>query len=66
MPAKDALTVSLTPELNAFIHAQVSSGRHQTASEVVHAGLHLLTRFDPTTPVPDLREILEQGPRKAD
>lgn len=49
MPAHDALTVSLTPELKRFIQAQVASGRYQTASEVVRAGLRLLTRADPPT-----------------
>lgn len=47
MPAHDALTVSLTPELKRFVQAQVASGRYQTASEVVRAGLRLLTRTDP-------------------
>ncbi len=47
MPSSDPLTVSLTPELRRFISAQVESGRYQTASEVVRAGLRLLTRIDP-------------------
>jgi antitoxin ParD1/3/4 len=41
------MTVSLTPELRRFIEAQVASGRYQTASEVVRAGLRLLTAADP-------------------
>ncbi len=47
MPSSDPLTVSLTPELRRFIEAQVASGRYQTASEVVRAGLRLLTKADP-------------------
>ena len=47
MPSSDPLTVSLTPELRRFIEAQVTSGRCQTASEVVRAGLRLLTMADP-------------------
>jgi antitoxin ParD1/3/4 len=47
MPSGDPLTVSLTPELRRFIAAQVASGRYQTASEVVRAGLRLLTMADP-------------------
>jgi len=47
MPSSDPLTVSLTPELRLFIQAQVASGRYQTASEVVRAGLRLLTKVDP-------------------
>ncbi len=51
MPSHDALTVSLTPELKRFVQAQVASGRYQTASEVVRAGLRLLTRADPPTSI---------------
>ena len=47
MPSSDPLTVSLTPELRRFIAAQVASGRYQTASEVIRAGLRLLTKADP-------------------
>jgi antitoxin ParD1/3/4 len=47
MPSSDPMTVSLTPELRRFIEAQVATGRYQTASEVVRAGLRLLTRADP-------------------
>ncbi|MXP64735.1 type II toxin-antitoxin system ParD family antitoxin [Roseomonas sp. M0104] len=47
MPSSNALTVSLTPELRQFIEAQVAAGRYRTASEVVRAGLRLLTRADP-------------------
>lgn len=34
--------VSLTPELDAFIGAEVASGRYQNASEVVRAALRLM------------------------
>jgi putative addiction module CopG family antidote len=34
--------VSLTPELDALIGAEVASGRYQNASEVVRAALRLL------------------------
>lgn len=36
------LNVSLTPHLEAFIHQTVSSGRYQSASEVVRTALRLL------------------------
>lgn len=39
---RTTLNVSLTPELERFITARVASGRYQTASEVVRAGLRLL------------------------
>jgi len=36
------LNVSLTPHLEAFVHETVSSGRYQSASEVVRTALRLL------------------------
>ena len=39
---RTSLNVSLTLELERFITARVASGRYQTASEVVRAGLRLL------------------------
>ena len=42
MPVRVSKNVSLTPELEAFVDGQVASGRYQTASEVVRAGLRLL------------------------
>ncbi|PWC26428.1 type II toxin-antitoxin system ParD family antitoxin [Pseudoroseomonas aestuarii] len=47
MPSAEAVTISLTPELRRYIDEQVASGRYQTTSEVVRAGLRLLTRKDP-------------------
>ena len=46
MPPTPSLNVSLTPHLEQFIAASVASGRYQTASEVVRAGLRLLERFE--------------------
>jgi antitoxin ParD1/3/4 len=40
------MTVFLAPELRRFIDAQVATGRYQTASKVVRAGLRLLTEID--------------------
>lgn len=42
MSTDQTRNVSLTAELNAFIRAQVASGRYQNASEVVRSGLRLL------------------------
>lgn len=42
--APKSLNVSLTPELTEFISVRVASGRYQSASEVVRAGLRLLKR----------------------
>jgi antitoxin ParD1/3/4 len=43
---RTSLNVSLTPALEQFIAEQVASGRYQTASEVVRAGLRLLERTE--------------------
>lgn len=53
MPSSDPMTVSLTPDLRRFIEAQVATGRYQTASEVVRAGLRLLTQADPPRAIDD-------------
>lgn len=36
------MNVSLTPELEAFVHEKVASGRYTSASEVVRESLRLL------------------------
>ena len=43
---RTSLKVSLTPELERFITARAASGRYQTASEVVRAGLRPLERSE--------------------
>jgi antitoxin ParD1/3/4 len=40
------LNVSLTPHLEEFIHQNVSSGRFQSASELVRTALRLLEERD--------------------
>jgi len=42
MPSRNSLNVSLTAELDKFVANRVTSGRYQTASEVVREGLRLL------------------------
>ena len=44
MTRRASLNVSLTPELVAFVAAQVASGRYASASEVVRAALRCLER----------------------
>jgi antitoxin ParD1/3/4 len=40
------MNVSLTPELEHFIHEKVKSGRYLSASEVVREGLRMLEERD--------------------
>jgi antitoxin ParD1/3/4 len=42
--ARTTGNISLTPELEEFVQSRVSSGRYQTASEVVREALRLLER----------------------
>lgn len=44
MPNRIAKNVSITPELDRFISAQIATGRYQNASEVMRAALRLLER----------------------
>jgi len=40
------MNVSLTPELERFVEKKVQTGRYQSASEVIRAGLRLLEEHD--------------------
>jgi antitoxin ParD1/3/4 len=42
------MNVSLTPELEKFVGAKVTSGRYNSASEVVREALRLLEEHDST------------------
>ena len=42
MPKSSQLTITVTPELEAFIRERVAAGRFDTASDVVREGLKLL------------------------
>lgn len=46
--ARITLNISLTPELEEYVAARVSSGRYQSASEVVRQGLRLLQEQEMT------------------
>jgi antitoxin ParD1/3/4 len=46
MPNRTTVNISLTPELDAFLQSRVSSGRYQTASEVVREALRMLERVE--------------------
>jgi antitoxin ParD1/3/4 len=47
MSKRISQSISLTPELNHFVQAQVASGRYQTASEFIRDGLRLLQERTP-------------------
>lgn len=65
MPSSDRLTVSLTSELRYVVAAQVASGRYQTASAVVRAGLRLLAKADPPRQIRHPHEIGTEVSEKA-
>ena len=56
MVKRAALNVSLTPELVAFVAAQVRSGRYGSASEVVRTSLRLLEDQERRSAAPVLIE----------
>lgn len=57
------LNVSLTPHLEDFIHDTVTSGRYQSASEVVRAALRLLEQREQerATRIERLRQEIQKG-----
>ena len=57
MAPRCTITVSITPELKAFIEGRLRSGRYGNASEVVRTALRLLEDHEP-----DLRKIETRPP----
>lgn len=57
MIERRTLSVSLTPELHAFIAALVQDGTYGNSSEVVRAGLRLLRREEGEQRSPSLRPL---------
>ena len=49
MAGRKTLTVSITPEQDAFVRDRLKSGRFSSASEVVRAALRLLERDEVAT-----------------
>ena len=47
LTVRETITVSITPELRAFIKGRLTSGRYGNASEVVRAALRLLGEHEP-------------------
>jgi antitoxin ParD1/3/4 len=58
------MNVSLTPELEKFVQSRVSSGRYQTASEVVREGLRLLEEREAA--LRELRARIRRGAEQAE
>jgi putative addiction module CopG family antidote len=61
---RTSLNVSLTPALERFIAERVSSGRYQTASEVVRAGLRLLEQTEAAHPSAPADPVLSNRPKE--
>ena len=57
------LNVSLTPHLEAFIHDTITSGRYQSASEVVRTALRLLEEREQerAARIERLRQDIQKG-----
>jgi antitoxin ParD1/3/4 len=68
MPIRTSMNVSLTPELQQFVQSRVSTGRYQTASEVVREGLRLLEERERAreTALEEFRGKLRRGIEQAD
>lgn len=68
MANRTTIHVSLTPELEAFLHSRVASGRYQTTSEVVREALLLLERQEQEheQALQQLKAKLERGAAQAE
>ena len=61
------MTITVTPELEAFIRERVASGRFDTVSDVVHEGLKLLEvrEHEREAALADVRREIEIGLEQA-
>lgn len=68
MSIRASMNVSLTPELEKFVHDRVSSGRYQTASEVIREGLRILEEREAVreATLEELRAKIRRGAEQAD
>lgn len=57
------MNISLTPELERFVHGKVASGLYNNASEVIREGLRLLKEHDEVRV--RWREQIERGWQQA-
>jgi antitoxin ParD1/3/4 len=67
MPSSSQLTITVTPEIEAFIRARVASGRFDTASDVVREGLRLLElrEHEREAAIGEIRREIEVGLEQA-
>jgi antitoxin ParD1/3/4 len=63
MRHQTAKSISLPPELEAFVDSRVASGRYQSASDVVRAALRLLetAERDREAALADVRHKIQLG-----
>ncbi len=63
MRNRTTMNISLTPELESFVDSRVASGRYQSASEVVRAGLRLLEQSeqDREAALAEVRQKIQLG-----
>ncbi|GGX66485.1 type II toxin-antitoxin system ParD family antitoxin [Saccharospirillum salsuginis] len=55
------ITFQPSPELSAFIEAQIETGGFASQSEVVRAGLRLLQEQTAASKLQQLRRLIEEG-----
>ncbi len=67
MGRRSTLNISLTPELRRFVQSRVSSGRYESASEVVREGLRLLSEreYRPIETIEELKREVAIGLEQA-
>lgn len=68
MSSREIKTVSFTPQQATFVDHCVASGRYQSASEVVRAGLRLLAHEEETrqAAVETVRQMIDVGAKDLD
>ncbi len=65
------LNINLTPQLEELVRQKVSSGRYNSASEVVREALRLMENYDQMQSLrleqlrQDIREGLDSGPSRS-
>lgn len=68
MANRTTVNISITPELDSFLHSRVKSGQYQTTSEVVREALRLLQHQveDRAASLRELKTKLKRGAAQAE